>query len=686
MAQTDRIDGLETSMAIKAPVKAATTANITLAEAQTIDGISCVAGDRVLVKDQTDGTQDGIYLVVAGNWTRAKDWNSSRDATQGTMIVVKGGTVNGDSVWRSSATDDPYVIDTVDPTFVLAELFTGAGGNLRYKFDSSTAVTEDPGDGDFRLNNATVASATVISVSDNTAEPGSPDASDFVITWDDSTQSALRGTITVTEIGKPEIFAIFSVNGTITDGTSYLDIPVAYVTGSGSFTAGNAYSVQFQRSGNFGSGSGIDFTFESDTTDSDRGNGKIWLNNATASSATVMYLDDLESGGADITTWVQSFDDSTNSALRGTIHLAIGSDPENFLVYSVTGGITDEASYSKVPVSYVSGGGTINDADNVSVIFARTGDSGLPTGLQMEFESTTTDVDQGVGKCWFNHATIASSTIFYMDDVDNAASTSINSLVDSWDDSTATIKGTITVAKKFDNTVFATFHVTGSVSSASTYSKIAITPVINVGSFNDTDIVMVSFSRTGNDGVDGTMSGPESSTDDALVRWDSTGGGTVQNSGWTLSDANAMAAGGTFDMNGNAITLDAVTLSGAVTGADQTVSAINLKDYGEVTNALGAVSGATAIDLNAGNSVTISDVTGTTTFTFSNPTASDELCGFTLGITNGGDETINWPAVDWAGGSAPTLSGTGGSTDWLVFWTVNGGVLWSGGLVGAAFA
>ena len=137
----------------------------------------------------------------------------------------------------------------------------------------------------------------------------------------------------------------------------------------------------------------------------------------------------------------------------------------------------------------------------------------------------------------------------------------------------------------------------------------------------------------------------------------------------------------------NATSIAAASLTGAITGADNTVSAINLKDYGEVTNALGAVSGATAIDLNAGNSVTISDVTGTLTLSFTNPTSSDEMCGFTLGIKNGGDETINFPAsVDWAGGSAPTLSGTGGSTDWMVFWTVNGGTLWSGGLVGAAFA
>ena len=112
----------------------------------------------------------------------------------------------------------------------------------------------------------------------------------------------------------------------------------------------------------------------------------------------------------------------------------------------------------------------------------------------------------------------------------------------------------------------------------------------------------------------------------------------------------------------------------------------NLLDYGEITNAIGGTGGGTQdIDLELGNSVTATVDTSANTFTFSNPVASDELCGFTLGLTNGGSQTVNWPgAVDWAGGSAPTLTTSG--VDWLVFWTADGGTIWNGGLVGAAFA
>ena len=155
----------------------------------------------------------------------------------------------------------------------------------------------------------------------------------------------------------------------------------------------------------------------------------------------------------------------------------------------------------------------------------------------------------------------------------------------------------------------------------------------------------------------------------------------VAESGATLR--TSIGLGSMADVNTGSV--PAQTLAGAITGADQIVSAINLKDYGEVTQALGSAGGTRAVNLNDGNSVTATVATSANTFTFSNPTASDELCGFTLELTNGGSQTVNWPAsVDWAGASAPTLTTSG--VDYLVFWTVNGGTKWYGGLVGNAFA
>ena len=124
--------------------------------------------------------------------------------------------------------------------------------------------------------------------------------------------------------------------------------------------------------------------------------------------------------------------------------------------------------------------------------------------------------------------------------------------------------------------------------------------------------------------------------------------------------------------------LPALTLAGALTGADQIVTAVTLKDYGETTNVIGGTGGGTQdIDLTLGNSVTATVDTSTNTFTFSNPTASDELCSFILFLTNGGSQTVNWPGtVDWEGGTAPTLTASG--VDVIAFSTINAGTLWHG--------
>lgn len=79
-------------LAWKAPVRAATTANITLSAPQTIDGISVIAGDRVLVKNQSTQAQNGIYVVAAGAWTRASDANTWAELVSAAVVVQEGST------------------------------------------------------------------------------------------------------------------------------------------------------------------------------------------------------------------------------------------------------------------------------------------------------------------------------------------------------------------------------------------------------------------------------------------------------------------------------------------------------------------------------------------------------------------------------------------------------------------
>lgn len=95
-------------------VRGATTANITLSGAQTIDGLSIVAGDAVLVKNQggtATNSANGIYICAAGAWARLAAADNAAELVPGSIVVVQAGTANANSVWTLS-TVSPIVIGT----------------------------------------------------------------------------------------------------------------------------------------------------------------------------------------------------------------------------------------------------------------------------------------------------------------------------------------------------------------------------------------------------------------------------------------------------------------------------------------------------------------------------------------------------------------------------------------------
>jgi hypothetical protein len=117
------VDAARSGLDVKQSVRVATTSNITLSGTQTIDGVSVIAGDRVLVKDQTTGSQNGIYVVAAGSWTRATDADTNTEVTAGMFTFVTEGTVNADSGWVLT-TNDAITLGTTALTFAQ---FSGAG-------------------------------------------------------------------------------------------------------------------------------------------------------------------------------------------------------------------------------------------------------------------------------------------------------------------------------------------------------------------------------------------------------------------------------------------------------------------------------------------------------------------------------------------------------------------------------
>lgn len=119
----DRRYGVIGSVAIKAPCAAASTGNLTLSGTQTVGNVALVTDDRVLVKSQTDASENGIYDVDTSSWTRSYDFNGNYDVKQGSLIYVTAGTSATKGLWTVTS-DDPITIDTDDITFASVLLTT----------------------------------------------------------------------------------------------------------------------------------------------------------------------------------------------------------------------------------------------------------------------------------------------------------------------------------------------------------------------------------------------------------------------------------------------------------------------------------------------------------------------------------------------------------------------------------
>ena len=121
-ANKQYVDSVAEGLNVKAAVIAATTANITLSGAQTIDGIAIVAGDRVLVKNQTAPAENGIYVAAAGAWARSTDMDVWAEFP-GAFTFVTTGTDYADTGWV--CTSDAG--GTLGTTAVTWSQFSGAG-------------------------------------------------------------------------------------------------------------------------------------------------------------------------------------------------------------------------------------------------------------------------------------------------------------------------------------------------------------------------------------------------------------------------------------------------------------------------------------------------------------------------------------------------------------------------------
>src|SRR5204863_1442401 len=113
------------------PVRAASTANVTLATpGATMDGVTLTSGDRVLLKNQSTGSQNGIYTWsgAATTLVRTADADSAADFVLGFQVFVREGTTNGSLYWWYSTSTSPIVLESTSLAFTVVTGAAGAAG------------------------------------------------------------------------------------------------------------------------------------------------------------------------------------------------------------------------------------------------------------------------------------------------------------------------------------------------------------------------------------------------------------------------------------------------------------------------------------------------------------------------------------------------------------------------------
>ncbi|MFN3048780.1 phage tail protein [Pseudomonas alloputida] len=133
----------------KQSVRVATTGNIALAGLQAIDGVQLVAGDRVLVKSQAAGKDNGLYAAAVGAWSRTADADASPEVTPGLVVAVEQGATLADTIWQL-ITDAPIILGSTALTF--RDITDGFARLLSPAFAGTpTSTTPDQFDSSKRL-------------------------------------------------------------------------------------------------------------------------------------------------------------------------------------------------------------------------------------------------------------------------------------------------------------------------------------------------------------------------------------------------------------------------------------------------------------------------------------------------------------------------------------------------------
>lgn len=209
----------------------------------TIDTIASGFASNDLLNTNFTAIQTAIENTLSRDGTSPNTMSANIDMNSYKLINLTAPTNNADSATKK------YVDDKVSNA---TGLTTTELNSIRlWEYDSNVNMA-DPGTGKFRFNNSTPNLATSIAISASSADAGNPDLSDWIASWDASSNT-VKGQLIFTDPENPVNTIIFYITGTVTDNTDWLQFTISNVESSGSLTSGNNYHTSFTRAGDVGS-------------------------------------------------------------------------------------------------------------------------------------------------------------------------------------------------------------------------------------------------------------------------------------------------------------------------------------------------------------------------------------------------------------------------------------------------
>lgn len=356
-------------------------------------------GDKVLALNS------GATAFVYGPTTGAISSAATEAANAAASATAAAGSATAAATSQSDANTAKVAAEAAQAA---AEAAIATAGFV-FSYDSST-VDGDPGAGKFRFNQVDPSTATFLYIDDADSVAG--DVTAWIDSWDDVSNAAGRGVVTLRSIETGSEFVVAHVSGAVVDAAGYKKIPITVIAApDASFVADSDFMVWFTPAGADGSdgadgaagADGMDgadgatgakgdagdtgatgapgtaavrYVFSNVTTDADPGAGQFRLDNASLASATEMFIDNLDDLGADLTAWVDQWDQAGETVRRGILVIRGIDDPADSHTFLVTGTVTDGTGYRKVALSSLGGSASFTDAEGYAMMFAPSGADG----------------------------------------------------------------------------------------------------------------------------------------------------------------------------------------------------------------------------------------------------------------------------------------------------------------------